>query len=67
MEMLIKEGKDNIGDKCFMQSGLTNLNVSGSKWRNILATKLIQNGNQGIARRIGAGSNLVKLKNSVTG
>ena len=67
MEMLIKEGKENIGDKCFMQSGLTNLNVSGSKWRNILATKLIQNGNQGLARRIGAGSNLVKLKNSVTG
>jgi len=67
MEMLIKEGKENIGDKCFMQSGLTNLNVSGSKWRNILATKLIENGNQGLARRIGAGSNLVKLKNSVTG
>ena len=67
MEMLIKEGKENIGDKCFMQSTLTNLNVSGSKWRNILATKLIQNGNQGLARRIGAGSNLVKLKNSVTG
>ena len=67
MEMLIKEGKENIGDKCFMQSTLTNLNVTGSKWRNILATKLIQNGNQGIARRIGAGSNLVKLKNSVTG
>ena len=67
MEMLIKEGKENIGDKCFMQSGLTNLNISGAKWRNILATKLIQNGNQGIARRIGAGSNLVKLKNSVTG
>ena len=67
MEMLIKEGKENIGDKCFMQSTLTNLNVSGSKWRNILATKPIQNGNQGIARRIGAGSNLVKLKNSVTG
>jgi len=50
-----------------MQSTLTNLNVSGAKWRNILATKLIQNGNEGIARRIGAGSNLVKLKNSVTG
>ena len=67
MEMLIKEGKENIGDKCFMQSTLTNLNVSGAKWRNILATKLIENGNQGFARRIGAGSNLVKLKNSVTG
>lgn len=67
MEMLIKEGKQNIGDKCFMQSTLTNLNVTGAKWRNILATKLIQNGNDGLGRRIGAGSNLVKLKNSVTG
>jgi hypothetical protein len=67
MEMLIKEGKQNIGDKCFMQSTLTNLNVTGAKWRNILATKLIQNGNDGIGRRIGAGNNLVKLKNSVTG
>jgi hypothetical protein len=67
MEMMIKEGKPNIGDKCFMQSTLTNLNVTGSKWRNILATKLVQTSNEGIARRIGAGNNLVKQMNTDTG
>jgi hypothetical protein len=67
MEMMIKEGKENIGDKCFMQSTLTNVDVTGAKWRNILAFKSIQNGNQGIARRIGAGKNLVKMMDRVTG
>lgn len=67
LEKLIKEGKEKIGDKYFIQSGLTNVDVTGSKWRNILAFKMIQNGNEGIARKIGAGKNLVKLKNRVTG
>lgn len=67
MEMMIKEGKKNIGDKCFFQSTLTNLDVTGSKWRNILAFKMIQNGNEGVARRIGAGKNLVQLMDRVTG
>lgn len=67
MELLIKEGKENIGDKCFMQSTLTNLDVTGSKWRNILTTKLIQKGNEGIAKLIGAGSGSVKQFNTVTG
>jgi hypothetical protein len=67
MEMLIKEGKQNIGDKCFMQSTLANMDFNGAKWRNILAFKAIQNGNQGVARRIGAGNNLVQLMDRVTG
>lgn len=67
MEMMIREGKENVGDKCFMQSTLTNLDFGGAKWRNILAFKAIQNGNQGIARRIGAGNNLVQLMDRVTG
>jgi hypothetical protein len=67
MEMMIKEGKENIGDKCFMQSTLTNADIGGAKWRNILAFKNIQNGNQGVARRIGAGNNLVQLMDRVTG
>ena len=67
MEMMIKEGKENIGDKCFMQSTLTNADFGGAKWRNILAFKNIQNGNQGVARRIGAGNNLVQLMDRVTG
>ena len=67
MEMLIREGIKNIGDKCFTQSTLTNLNVTGAKWRNILTAKLIQNGNEGIARQIGAGVGKIKEKNKVTG
>jgi hypothetical protein len=67
MEMLIKEGKENIGDKCFLQSTLTNLDVTGAKWRNILTTKLIQQGSEGIAKLLGAGANSVKQYNKVTG
>jgi hypothetical protein len=67
MEMLIKEGKENIGDKCFLQSTLTNLDVTGAKWRNILTTKIIQKGNEGIAKLIGAGAGSVKQFNKVTG
>lgn len=67
LEQLIKEGKEKIGDKHFIQSTLTNLDVTGSKWRNILAFKMIQNGNEGIKRRIGAGKNLVRMQNRVTG
>lgn len=67
MEMLIKEGKENIGDKCFMQSTLTNVDFTGAKWRNILAAKIIQNGSQGTARQLGAGKIIVQEKNTVTG
>lgn len=67
IEQLIKEGKEKIGDKYFIQSTLANLDVTGSKWRNILAFKMVQNGNESIARRIGAGKNLAKLKNMTTG
>ena len=61
MEMIIKEGKENIGDKCFMQSTLTNADFEGSKWRNILAFKGIQNGNDGVKKYI------VQERNKVTG
>jgi hypothetical protein len=67
MEALIKEGIKNIGDKCFTQSTLTNLNVTGAKWRNILTTKIIQSGNEGILRLIGGGRSTCQLQNSVTG
>jgi hypothetical protein len=67
MEALIKEGIKNIGDKCFTQSTLTNLNMTGAKWRNILTTKIIQSGNEGILRLIGGGRSTCQLENSVTG
>lgn len=67
MEMLIKEGKESIGDKCFMQSTLTNADITGAKWRNILASKVIQNGSQGLARSLGAGKIIVREKDDVAG
>ena len=67
MEALIKEGKENVGDKCFSMSTLTNLSVTGAKWRNILAFKNVLNGGQGIARQIGAGDNYVVQVNKKTG
>lgn len=67
IEKLIAEGLENIGDKYFFQSPTANMDVTASKWRNIIAQKIVQNGNQAIARRIGAGKNKVVQKNTVTG
>jgi hypothetical protein len=66
-EGLVKDGKTKIGDKYYVQSAATDVTIAGAKWRNILAFKNIQNGNQGVARRIGAGNNLVQLMDRVTG
>lgn len=67
IEGLIDEGKKSIGDKYFIQSALANISATGSKWRNILAFKVIQRGNKGIVRLIGGGNNLVKQYNTKTG
>ena len=67
IEGLIDEGKKNIGDKWFIQSALANLSVTGSKWRNILAFKVIQRGNKGIARMIGGFNNKIQQYNTKTG
>lgn len=67
IEGLIDEGKKIIGDKYFIQSTLANLSITGSRWRNILAFKVIQRGNQGITRLIGGGNNLVQQHNTKTG
>lgn len=62
LEALVEEGIKNIGDKYYIQSGLSKVDVTGSKWRNILAFKAIPNVNQTIARTIGGGKNrVVKL------
>lgn len=67
IEGLIDEGKKRIGDKYFIQSALANISVTGSKWRNILAFKVIQRGNKNIARQIGGKNNIVQQYNTKTG
>lgn len=66
-EALIKEGKDKIGDKYFVQMPVGEADITASKWRNILACKVVQTGGQAAARAIGAGKVLIKRKNIITG
>jgi hypothetical protein len=67
IEALIEEGKKKIGDKYFLQSALANVSVTGSKWRNILALKVIQRNNKSIGRMIGGFNNQVQQYNVKTG
>lgn len=66
-EALIKEGKAKIGDKYFVQMPVGEADITASKWRNILACKVVQPGGQTSARAIGAGKVRVKRKNIITG
>lgn len=65
-EGLIKDGLSKIGDKYFVQSAATDVSVGGAKWRNILAFKVVQNGNQNITRALGAGKVTIKAVNVIT-
>lgn len=65
-EGLIKDGKTKIGDKYYTQSAATDVSISGAKWRNILAFKVIQSGNQNVTRALGAGNVVVRLQNTIT-
>jgi hypothetical protein len=65
-EGLIKDGLSKIGDKYFTQSALADVSVQGTKWRNILAFKTIQTGNQNVTRSLGAGKITVKKLNTKT-
>lgn len=66
LEALVEEGLKNIGDKYYIQTGLAKVDVTGSKWRNILAFKPIPNVNQTVARTIGGGKNKVARTNIKT-
>jgi hypothetical protein len=59
LEALVDEGLKNIGDKYYIQSTLAKVDVTGSKWRNILAFRAITGVNQTVARTIGGGKNRV--------
>jgi len=62
-EGLIKDGLTKIGDKYYTQSAAVNISASGTKWRNILAFKAVQTGNQNVTRALGAGKVIIKLQN----
>lgn len=66
-EALIKEGKDKIGDKYFVQMPVGEVDVTASKWRNILACKVVQPGGPTATRAFGAGKVRIKRKNIITG
>lgn len=65
-EGLIKSGKSKIGDKYYVQSAATDVTIAGAKWRNILAFKVIQTGNENITRALGAGKVVVELVNNIS-
>lgn len=67
LEKIISEGLKSIGDKYFIHTALASLDVEGTKWRNILAYKTIQNGNKNVSMQVGGFNNSVKRHNMETG
>jgi hypothetical protein len=65
-EGLIKDGKAKIGDKYYVQSAATDVAIDGAKWRNILAFKVIQTGNENVTRALGAGKVIIRIVNTTT-
>lgn len=62
-EGLIKDGLTKIGDKYYTQSAAADISVRGARWRNILAFKSVQSGNQNVTRAVGAGRVVIRLQN----
>lgn len=65
-EGLIRDGKTKIGDKYYIQSAAGDISIEGTRWRNILAFKVIQTGNQNITRALGAGKVTIKALNAIS-
>jgi len=63
LEGLIKDGLTKIGDKYYTQSAAADISVGGARWRNILAFKAVQTGNQNVTRSLGAGNVIIRLLN----
>ena len=63
IEELIKRGKKRIGDKVFFNAPVGGLDVGGSLWRNILAYKVVQLGNQAALAATGAGKLIINFQN----
>lgn len=66
IEELIKRGKKRIGDKVFFNAPIGGIDSTGSLWRNILAYKVVQLGNQAALAATGGGKvvlNFVNLRN----
>ena len=67
IEKLIDDGNKKIGDKFFIHTTLAGVDVSGTKWRNIIAYKVVQSGNQSVGLLTGGYSNSVRRYNLETG
>lgn len=66
IEELIKRGKKRIGDKVFFNAPIGGADSTGTLWRNILAYKIVQLGNQAALAATGGGKvllNFVNLRN----
>lgn len=61
IEALIKEGKNRIGDKVFFNVPVGGLDSTGSLWRNILAYKPVQLGNQATLAATGGGKVYIRF------
>lgn len=65
-EGLIKDGLTKIGDKYYTQSAAVDVSIAGTSWRNILAFKSIQTGNENVVRALGAGKVVIRKVNNIT-
>lgn len=62
IEALIKEGKKRIGDKVFFNAPVGGIDSTGSLWRNILAYKVVQLGNQAALAATGGGKVYIRFR-----
>lgn len=67
IEQLIEDGLSSIGDKFFFYTPTANIDNTASFWRNILAFRNIQTGNQNVTLAIGGFNNIVNDLNLETG
>lgn len=67
IEKLVDDGKKSIGDKFFIHSAVANVDPGGTKWRNIIGWKIIQNGNQKVALAVGGYNTKVQRLNLIEG
>ncbi len=67
LEKLIETNLPRIGDKLFIHSSVSDIDTTGSRWRNILAYKNIQTGAQNVALATGGFQTRIVINNIKTG
>lgn len=63
IEELIKRGREKIGDKVFFNAPVGGIDSGGSLWRNILAYKVVQLGNQAALAATGGAKVIINFQN----